>query len=184
MLGSMGGGGGAQATAALGVMGMGGDKGCMPNLTYRQVPNKEHRPSAGNCHRPPAHTSLWHKPPSGPCQRRIALRGCVRSSVNHTPPISLSYRNLLPPVNASFSLSPYYMYPSARCCSLALSYSVFTGLEDALFSGSSSASWYVELPTCAADRQRCLVDSGGGGGEVVCARRARVWVARVRRLCV
>ena len=111
MLGSMGGGGGAQATAALGVMGMGGDKGCMPNLTYRQVPNKEHRPSAGNCHRPPAHTSLWHKPPSGPCQRRIALRGCVRSSVNHTPPISLSYRNLLPPVNASFPLSPYHMYP-------------------------------------------------------------------------
>ena len=47
MLGSMGGGGGAQATAALGVMGMGGDKGCMPNLTYRQVPNKEHRTIGG-----------------------------------------------------------------------------------------------------------------------------------------
>ena len=47
MLGSMGGGGGAQATAALGVMGMGGDKGCMPNLTYRQVPNKEHRTRRG-----------------------------------------------------------------------------------------------------------------------------------------
>lgn len=47
MLGSMGGGGGAQATAALGVMGMGGDKGCMPNLTYRQVPNKEHRTRGG-----------------------------------------------------------------------------------------------------------------------------------------
>ena len=87
MLGSMGGGGGAQATAALGVMGLGGDKGCMPNLTYRQVLTKEHPEyaEAGNCPDLRSHyTSLWHKPPVRGLPATIALRGFVRSPVNHS----------------------------------------------------------------------------------------------------